>query len=198
MTTVRCRNPARNSYQNSFLLLPLFFIVIQVLRQLNLAVVENDRAGVINALKDNALKLQKPTSPDDASLYLQLFKKCLAEKHFDGSELWLEDVEAIAKTVTAEAENVQNGMRRLDLQLFIRSNSYGFGKASPFPRSVHLSVASEFRSTEERYAVHDRLPSSVRLQDTRQLQDGVFSQSGRFERDEGNRTNGFAVGLYNR
>ncbi|XP_076668779.1 ras GTPase-activating-like protein IQGAP1 isoform X2 [Andrena cerasifolii] len=82
--------------------------VIQVLRQLNLAVVENDRSGVINALKDTALKLQKPTSPDDASLYLRLFKKCLTEKHFDGSELWLEDVEAIAKTVATEAENVQN------------------------------------------------------------------------------------------
>lgn len=92
--------------------------MIQVLRQLNLAVVENDRSGVINALKDTALKLQKPTSPDDGSLYLLLFKKCLAEKHFDGSELWLEDVEAIARTIATEAENVQNGMSRLYLRVY--------------------------------------------------------------------------------
>ncbi|XP_076391557.1 ras GTPase-activating-like protein IQGAP1 isoform X1 [Megachile rotundata] len=82
--------------------------VIQVLRQLNAAVVENDRDGIIIALKDTALKLQKFTSPEDASLYLKLFKKCLTEKHFDGSELWLEDVETITKIVAAESENVQN------------------------------------------------------------------------------------------
>lgn len=86
------------------------FTVIQVLGQLNLAVVENDRNGILTALKDTALKLQKSTSPDDASLYLKLFKKCLAEKHFDGSELWLEDVEAITKIVAGEAETVQNGI----------------------------------------------------------------------------------------
>ncbi|XP_078048629.1 ras GTPase-activating-like protein IQGAP1 [Augochlora pura] len=82
--------------------------VIQVLRQLNSAVVKNDRNGILTALRDTALKLQKPTSPDDASLYLKLFKECLAEKHFDGSELWLEDVEAITKIVASEAETVQN------------------------------------------------------------------------------------------
>lgn len=70
----------------------------------------NDRVGVITALKDTALKLQNPTSPDDASLYLKLFKKCLDEKHFDGSELWLEDVESVTKMVSAEVETVQNGI----------------------------------------------------------------------------------------
>ncbi|XP_054010124.1 ras GTPase-activating-like protein IQGAP1, partial [Hylaeus anthracinus] len=82
--------------------------VIQVLRQINTAVVNNDRNELMTALKNTALKLQKPTSPDNASLYLKLFKKCLAEKHFDGSELWLEDVETITKVVAAEAETVQN------------------------------------------------------------------------------------------
>ncbi|XP_017888182.1 ras GTPase-activating-like protein IQGAP1 isoform X2 [Ceratina calcarata] len=82
--------------------------VIQVLRQLNLAVVENDRTGILTALKDTALKLQKPISPENASLYLKLFKKCLEEKHNDGSELWLEDVENVTKTVAKEAETVQN------------------------------------------------------------------------------------------
>lgn len=71
---------------------------------------ENDRDGVITALKDTALMLQKHTSPDNASLYLKLFKNCLEEKHFDGSELWLEDVENVTKVVAAEAENVQNGI----------------------------------------------------------------------------------------
>ncbi|XP_033341426.2 ras GTPase-activating-like protein IQGAP1 [Megalopta genalis] len=82
--------------------------VIQVLRQLNVAVMENDRNGILTALKDTALKLQKPTSPGDASLYLKLFKKCLTEKHSDGSELWFEDVEAITEIVATEAETVQN------------------------------------------------------------------------------------------
>ncbi|XP_006618095.1 ras GTPase-activating-like protein IQGAP1 isoform X1 [Apis dorsata] len=85
--------------------------VIQVLRQLNSSIVENDRNNVIAALKDSALKLQKDTSatlPKDASLYLKLFKKCLKEKHSDGSELWLEDVENITRIVVSESENVQN------------------------------------------------------------------------------------------
>ncbi|KZC12883.1 Ras GTPase-activating-like protein IQGAP1 [Dufourea novaeangliae] len=111
--------------------------VIQVLRQLNSAVVENDRNGIITALKDTALKLQKPTSPDDASLYLKLFKKCLAEKHFDGSELWLDDVETITKIVAAEAETVQNactflsqvnlGLQRNDMMFTIDClQTFGF------------------------------------------------------------------------
>ncbi|XP_043257073.1 ras GTPase-activating-like protein IQGAP1 [Colletes gigas] len=82
--------------------------VIQVLRKLNFAVDNNDRNAVITALRDTSLKLLKPTSPEDASLYLKLFKKCLAEKHLDGSELWLEDVEAVSKIVAAEAETVQH------------------------------------------------------------------------------------------
>ncbi|XP_028525391.2 ras GTPase-activating-like protein IQGAP1 isoform X2 [Apis cerana] len=85
--------------------------IIQVLRELNSSIVENNRNNVIAALKDNALKLQKDTSatlPKDASLYLKLFKKCLKEKHSDGSELWLEDVENITKIVVSESENVQN------------------------------------------------------------------------------------------
>lgn len=84
-----------------------------MLRQLNSSIVENDRNNVIAALNDSALKLQKDTSatlPKDASLYLKLFKKCLKEKHSDGSELWLEDVENITKIVVSESENVQNGI----------------------------------------------------------------------------------------
>lgn len=83
--------------------------VIQVLRQLNSAVVENDRNGIIAALKNPILKLQTPVSPEDVSLYLKLFKKRLEEKHIDGSELWLEDVENVTKVVNTESSNVKNG-----------------------------------------------------------------------------------------
>ncbi|XP_015599510.1 ras GTPase-activating-like protein IQGAP1 [Cephus cinctus] len=80
---------------------------IQVLRKLNRAVVENNQLGLVEALKDVSLKLEKPTTPEDASLYLKLFKKCLAENHIDGSELWLEDVENVAQIVMREVEEVE-------------------------------------------------------------------------------------------
>lgn len=84
--------------------------MIQVLRQLNSAVIENDRNGIITALENSALKLEKPILSADASLYLKLFKKCLEEKHSDGSELWLEDVENITKIVASESMNIQRGI----------------------------------------------------------------------------------------
>ncbi|KAK2582629.1 hypothetical protein KPH14_004911 [Odynerus spinipes] len=81
--------------------------IINILHQLNLAVVENNRSDVVEALKNTALKLHKPTCPEDASLYLKLFRKCLSEKHSDGSELWLEDVENTIQIVTIESEEVR-------------------------------------------------------------------------------------------
>ena len=84
--------------------------MIQVLRQLNSAVIENDRNSIIATLKNSALKLEKPILLTDASLYLKLFKTCLEEKHNDGSELWLEDVENITKIVASESMNVQRGI----------------------------------------------------------------------------------------
>lgn len=64
---------------------------------------------MMEALKCITTKLQKTTSPDDASLYLKLFKNCLSDKHSDGSELWLEDVEQITQTVLSESESAQLG-----------------------------------------------------------------------------------------
>lgn len=66
----------------------------------------------MQALKQISEKLKKSTSPDDAGLYLKLFKKCLTEKHSDGSELWLEDVEQISEIVISESENVQLGNKK--------------------------------------------------------------------------------------
>jgi hypothetical protein len=71
---------------------------------------------MMETLKQISLKLQKVTSPDDASLYLKLFKKCLVEKHSDGSELWLEDVEQITQIVVSEAESVQLGKLCINLK----------------------------------------------------------------------------------
>ncbi|XP_031782642.1 ras GTPase-activating-like protein IQGAP1 [Nasonia vitripennis] len=103
--------------------------VIDVLRYLNQAVKKNSHSDMMDALKQISLKLQIITSPDDASLYLKLFKKCLAEKHSDGSELWLEDVEQITQIVVSEAESVQlactilsqinNGLERDDFAFTI-------------------------------------------------------------------------------
>ncbi|XP_076245101.1 ras GTPase-activating-like protein IQGAP1 [Calliopsis andreniformis] len=136
--------------------------VIQVLRQLNSAVVDNDRNGIINALKDTALKLQKPTSPDNASLYLKLFKKCLTDKHFDGSELWLEDVEAVTKIVAAEAENVQNvctflsqvnfGLERNDMLFTIDClQTYGFKISDKYKTQCFQSLSNLKKIKQEKY-----------------------------------------------
>jgi hypothetical protein len=46
----------------------------------------------------------------DAPLYLSLFKKRLAEKEFDGSELWLDDIQVIADTVKSEIEKIKESM----------------------------------------------------------------------------------------
>lgn len=83
--------------------------MIDVLRNLNQAVKKSSHSDMMEALKQISLKLETMTSPDDASLYLKLFKKCLCEKHSDGSELWLEDVEQITQIVISEAESVQLG-----------------------------------------------------------------------------------------
>ncbi|XP_033210310.1 ras GTPase-activating-like protein IQGAP1 isoform X3 [Belonocnema kinseyi] len=82
--------------------------VIQVLRNLNSAVTENKRGEVMEALQATSLKLNKPVSLADTSLYLKLFKKCLFEKHSDGSELWLEDIHEVTEKVANEAQDVQS------------------------------------------------------------------------------------------
>ena len=87
----------------------LLFSVIQVLRRLNSAVMEDNRQEVMAALQSTCLKMQNPVSLAEATLYLRLFKKCLSEKHSDGSELWLEDVEEVAKIVASESAIVESG-----------------------------------------------------------------------------------------
>ncbi|XP_018366382.1 PREDICTED: ras GTPase-activating-like protein IQGAP1 [Trachymyrmex cornetzi] len=83
------------------------FEVIEVLQQINRAVSANDHENMMKALKMITAKFDIPTYPYDASFYLKLLKKRLFEKEFDGSELWLDDVKTIAKTVTSEIEEMQ-------------------------------------------------------------------------------------------
>ena len=77
------------------------------MQQINRAVAANDHENMMKALKMITTKFDIPIYPHDASFYLKLLKKRLFEKEFDGSELWLDDVKAIAKTVTSEIEEMQ-------------------------------------------------------------------------------------------
>ena len=92
--------------------------LIQILRLLNKSVLEHSRSGVMSALMNESLKLIPSASSADASLYMKLFEKCLKEKHSDGSELWLEDVENIVRFVTDEVEQV-----KIACELLVRINS---------------------------------------------------------------------------
>lgn len=82
--------------------------VLQALQHLNAAVKSNNRDEMMRILQSSLLRLKRQVSFSDTSLYLNLFTKCLEEKHSDGSELWLEDVEEITDTVAKEAKNVQS------------------------------------------------------------------------------------------
>lgn len=89
----------------------MFVSVLQALSHLNAAVKNNNRDEMMSILQSSLLTLKKPVSFSDTSLYLKLFKKCLEEKHSDGSELWLEDIEQVTNTVAIEAKNVQSGKK---------------------------------------------------------------------------------------
>jgi len=53
-------------------------------------------------------KYNIPKFSHDPFLYLNRLKKRLIEKKFDGSELWLDDIETVAKTVASEMEQIEN------------------------------------------------------------------------------------------
>jgi len=72
---------------------------------------------MMRALEMITEKFGIPTFPKDAPLYLQLLKRRLIEKESDESELWLDDVEAIAKTVTLEIEKIEESMSRLSIYI---------------------------------------------------------------------------------
>ncbi|XP_020296828.1 ras GTPase-activating-like protein IQGAP1 isoform X2 [Pseudomyrmex gracilis] len=83
------------------------FEVIEILQQINRAVAADNLESMITALKLISEKFDIPTYPQDASLYLELFKKRLIEKKSDEAELWLDDVESIARTVKSEVEQIE-------------------------------------------------------------------------------------------
>ncbi|XP_032684173.1 ras GTPase-activating-like protein IQGAP1 isoform X1 [Odontomachus brunneus] len=82
--------------------------VIEVLQRLNRAVIENDYDSLTEAFETICMKLDIHMSSYDMSLYLKLFKERLIEKQFDGSELWLDDVETIAEMVKSESMKVED------------------------------------------------------------------------------------------
>ncbi|KAH0541195.1 hypothetical protein KQX54_021250 [Cotesia glomerata] len=82
--------------------------IIHTLRLLNKSVLENNKSDLMMALKNNLLDPTVPIMENDATLYLRLFKQCLDEISEERSELWLEDVEFVAKIVVEEVTHVQN------------------------------------------------------------------------------------------
>ncbi|KAG7199806.1 hypothetical protein KM043_000468 [Ampulex compressa] len=118
--------------------------VIRVLHRLNTAVLEKDRAGLTAALRDTSLSLERSTSPEDATLYLKLFDKCLAEKREDGSELWLEDVESVGRLVAAEAAEV-----RAACALLARINAGLEADDAPFTMEALRASGFEAPSEED-------------------------------------------------
>lgn len=72
----------------------------------------------MKALKIITMKFDIPIHPHDALFYLKLLKKRLLEKESDGSELWLDDVKIVAKTVTSEIEEMQESMSQVFKYIF--------------------------------------------------------------------------------
>lgn len=68
----------------------------------------NDHETMMRALEMITDKYDIPKFSHDALFYLKMFKKRLIEKDSDGSELWLDDIKTVAKTVTSEIENIEN------------------------------------------------------------------------------------------
>ncbi|KAL6266711.1 hypothetical protein P5V15_003547 [Pogonomyrmex californicus] len=100
------------------------FEVIEILQQINRAVATNDYDSMMKALKTITAKFDIPTYPYDAEFYLQLFKKRLLEKDSDGSELWLDDVKTVAKTVTSELEEIQETILFLcDINTYVENDN---------------------------------------------------------------------------
>lgn len=80
------------------------------MQQLNRAVATDDYENMMSALQVIAKRSNIPTFACDASFYLKLFKKRLVEKESDESELWLDDIENIARIAKSEIEQINEGM----------------------------------------------------------------------------------------
>lgn len=64
----------------------------------------------MQALETISAKIKIHISSRDMMLYLKLLKKRLIEKQSDGAELWLDDIETIAKIVKSEVSRVEHSM----------------------------------------------------------------------------------------
>lgn len=90
------------------------------MHQINRAVTVNDYKRMMKALKIITMKFDIPTYPHDAPFYFKLLKKRLLEKESDGSELWLDDVKTVAKTVASEIEEMQESRSHVFKYIFCR------------------------------------------------------------------------------
>ncbi|KAL6436488.1 hypothetical protein ACFW04_004757 [Cataglyphis niger] len=100
------------------------FEVIKILQQINQAIVANDHETMMRALEMITDKYDIPKFSHDALFYLKMFKKRLIEKDSDGSELWLDDIKTVAKTVTSEIENIENTIEFLyNINIYIQDNN---------------------------------------------------------------------------
>lgn len=80
------------------------------MQHINRAVAANDHESMMEAVKMITEKFDIPIYPHDGPFYLKLLKKRLLEKKSDESELWLDDIKTVAKTVISEIEEMQNSM----------------------------------------------------------------------------------------
>ncbi|CAL1687839.1 unnamed protein product [Lasius platythorax] len=100
------------------------FEVIKILQQINRAVAANDHETMMRALEIITDKYDIPKFSHDASLYLKVFKKRLIEKESDGSELWLDDIKIVAKTVTSEIEKIENMIEFLyNINIYVQDDN---------------------------------------------------------------------------
>lgn len=70
--------------------------------------IEDNYDNLMEALEAISVQLNINVSWFDIIIYLNLFKKRLTEKQSDGSELWLDDVEAVAEKVKSECAIVED------------------------------------------------------------------------------------------
>jgi len=82
-------------------------------------VATDDYENMMTALKAITKRVNIHIFLYDAPLYLSLFKKRLVEKESDGSELWLDDIQAVAGTVKSEIEKIEESMSCIILNAYL-------------------------------------------------------------------------------
>ncbi|KAH0952189.1 hypothetical protein HN011_000264 [Eciton burchellii] len=126
------------------------FEVIEILQQINRAVATDDYETMMTALKAITERVNIHIFLYDAPLYLSLFKKRLAEKEFDGSELWLDDIQVIADTVKSEIEKIKEMVVFLyDINMYVENDDM----MQTFNCIKMINFSKEFHEFTEEYKI---------------------------------------------